>query len=76
MAVVRGEPAQQDVEMRRDHRARVELDVGVAAQRVLPQQQQQHGRGEQRQGAVEVDGAELAALDAAGEHAADQMPCP
>ena len=51
---------------------RIELDVGVAAQRVLPQQQQQHGRREQRQRAVQVDGAELAALDAAGEHAADQ----
>ena len=59
-------PAQQHVEMRLGHRARIEREVGVAAQRVLPQRQQQERRGEQRQGGVHVHRAEFAALACRG----------
>ena len=48
------------------------MQVGVAAQRVLPQRQQQERRGEQRQGGVDVHPAELAAFHAAGEDTLDQ----
>ena len=44
----------------------------MAAERVLPQRQQQERPGEQRQGGVHVHRAELAALHATGEDALDQ----
>ena len=50
----------------------IECQVGVPAQRVLPQRQQQERRCEQRQGGVDVHPAELAAFHATGQDALDQ----
>src|ERR1700722_16124623 len=74
--LVRCEPAQQRLDMRLGDCARIEVEVGVATQRMLPQRQQKEWPGEQRQRGVYVHLAELTALYAADEDALDQAERP